>query len=300
MSNTLQGAGGVGGLLATLLHDLSLTTLYFHSYDGNGNTSELIDAGGILSAHYEYDTFGKGLLATGTFANVNLYRFSTKPRDVLTGLDYYGHRFYDSMLSRWINRDPIEEIGGNNLYSFVLNSSVNKWDYLGFAITVNPKCVDDCKKGEDCCRCMVFCEGEGGCVTVVYHVMKNRQYSQWGEFKNENSFCDQAKSGAFDCGPTGKLLKDGVPHSGQERYDKCCKKTLPKGRSPESAEKVCKTPGKDPTNGAQFFFTKGKTRQWMQYNLSIGNCSKVVVPNCNLEIYKCKGPTKPMPPNWRP
>jgi hypothetical protein len=34
-------------------------------------------------------------------------------------------------LGRFINRDPIEEQGGLNLYSFVRNNAVNYWDYLG-------------------------------------------------------------------------------------------------------------------------------------------------------------------------
>jgi hypothetical protein len=34
-------------------------------------------------------------------------------------------------LGRFINRDPIEEQGGFNLYAFVRNNAVNAWDYLG-------------------------------------------------------------------------------------------------------------------------------------------------------------------------
>ncbi len=44
---------------------------------------------------------------------------------------YYGHRYYSPSLGRFINRDPIEEQGGINLYSFVGNNPVNAWDYLG-------------------------------------------------------------------------------------------------------------------------------------------------------------------------
>ena len=44
---------------------------------------------------------------------------------------YYGYRFYDPETGRWPSRDPIEENGGINLYGFVGNDGVNKWDYLG-------------------------------------------------------------------------------------------------------------------------------------------------------------------------
>ena len=48
-----------------------------------------------------------------------------------SGVRYYGHRYYSPSLGRFINRDPIEEQGGINLYSFVGNNPVNRWDLLG-------------------------------------------------------------------------------------------------------------------------------------------------------------------------
>ena len=48
-----------------------------------------------------------------------------------TGLNYYGYRYYDPVTGRWPSRDPIEEVGGLNVYSFVSNNGVNQWDYLG-------------------------------------------------------------------------------------------------------------------------------------------------------------------------
>jgi hypothetical protein len=38
---------------------------------------------------------------------------------------------YDPTLGRWFNRDPIAEDGGVNLYGFVGNDGVGKWDILG-------------------------------------------------------------------------------------------------------------------------------------------------------------------------
>jgi len=46
-------------------------------------------------------------------------------------LVYYGYRYYDPVTGRWPSRDPIEEEGGVNLYGFVGNDGVNKWDRLG-------------------------------------------------------------------------------------------------------------------------------------------------------------------------
>jgi len=46
-------------------------------------------------------------------------------------VSYYGYRYYDPVTGRWPSRDPIEEMGGINLYGFVGNDGMNAWDYLG-------------------------------------------------------------------------------------------------------------------------------------------------------------------------
>jgi uncharacterized protein RhaS with RHS repeats len=47
-------------------------------------------------------------------------------------LYYYGFRFYEPSLQRWINRDPIAESGGINLYGFVGNDPANCVDQFGW------------------------------------------------------------------------------------------------------------------------------------------------------------------------
>lgn len=44
------------------------------------------------------------------------------------------HAWYDPGQGRWLSRDPIEENGGMNLYGFVQNDGVNRWDLLGFGL----------------------------------------------------------------------------------------------------------------------------------------------------------------------
>jgi len=45
------------------------------------------------------------------------------------------HAFYDPSLGRWINRDPIKERGGINLYGFVGNNPVDYVDLRGLDVT---------------------------------------------------------------------------------------------------------------------------------------------------------------------
>ncbi|MDB6122328.1 MAG: repeat protein [Pedosphaera sp.] len=119
LSRSLQGAGGIGGLLAR--SDSSSQQTAFYHADGNGNITALINAQQVLAAKYLYDTFGNILSKSGPLAEANLYRFSSKEFHQNSGLAYYLYRFYDPNLQRWLNRDPLAEAGGVNLYSFVNN-----------------------------------------------------------------------------------------------------------------------------------------------------------------------------------
>src|SRR5438874_10131051 len=62
-------------------------------------------------AKYLYDPFGNTLSSSGPLADANFYRFSSKELHVNSGLSYYLYRYYAPGLQRWINRDPISDLG---------------------------------------------------------------------------------------------------------------------------------------------------------------------------------------------
>jgi RHS repeat-associated protein len=129
LSGTMEGAGGVGGLLWMTVPSGTNAGTYFSAYDGNGNVMALVSAAdGSVAARYEYGPFGELIQATGPMAKVNPFRFSTKYQDEETGLVYYGYRYYDPGTGRWLNRDPMGEAGGLNLYQYVYNSPLNYVD----------------------------------------------------------------------------------------------------------------------------------------------------------------------------
>ena len=105
--------------------------VFFPLYDANGNITAYLDDSGAVVASYTYDAFGRTIAQSGPLASAFPHRFSTKYHDSETGLYYYGYRFYAPELMRWLNRDPIEEEGGVNLYTFCWNDGVNGLDYLG-------------------------------------------------------------------------------------------------------------------------------------------------------------------------
>ena len=189
LSGSMEGAGGIGGLLARSSGYSSgnWTTHNFYFADGNGSPREMTTGGDSITikldirlqagfstrtlshgvnitymlnssqtmvASYRFDPFGNTISSSGTLASANVYRFSSKEIHANSGMYYYGYRFYDPNLQRWINRDPIGDAGfetlrnpsspvlvafiqraetsqGPNLYGFVRNDPVDATDAEG-------------------------------------------------------------------------------------------------------------------------------------------------------------------------
>ncbi len=151
LSGGLDGAGGIGGLLARS-HGFSSgsgtwsTHSAYHA-DGNGNVTGLYSTStGSQVGWYRYDAFGRLLQSSGTLASANRMRFSSKPWmapgvDASAGLYYYGYRFYDPNTQRWVNRDPL--LGSRTYsgppYAMANNAIPHTVDAMGlFALVVYP------------------------------------------------------------------------------------------------------------------------------------------------------------------
>ncbi len=176
LSGSLQGAGGIGGLLARTAQSYvgaPMAGQSFYHADGNGNVTMLINSSQAIVAKYLYDAFGNVLSESGLLANANLYRFSSKEAHLNSGLVYYLYRYYDPNLQRWINRDPLGDLGsltltpipsqlrrfirlgevlqGPNLYEFASNDPVDKMDLLGlFGGVWHPN--NPCAKVQPCSK----------------------------------------------------------------------------------------------------------------------------------------------------
>jgi RHS repeat-associated protein len=138
LSGSLAGAGGIGGLLARSYGYSGGNWSNHNAYhaDGNGNVTALASSAGALQASYRYDPYGRYLAGGGTLAGANVLRFSSKPwvgfaGSATSGLYYYGYRFYDPYLQRWMNRDPLGETASVNLYSFLDNQTLDHLDAAG-------------------------------------------------------------------------------------------------------------------------------------------------------------------------
>lgn len=109
------------------------TGIFYYTIDHLGSIRELTDSGGNERARYSYDPFGhrtrlngdldadfgfSGMFWVTESANLNLAKF----------------RAYDSGISRWLSRDPLDNVEvsqGLNLYTYVNNDPINLIDPMG-------------------------------------------------------------------------------------------------------------------------------------------------------------------------
>ena len=206
LSGSLEGAGGIGGLLARS-HGYAggnFSTHSFYHADGNGNVTYLVSPAQVGVAEYRYDPYGNLLSTYDSLPSPgNRYRFSSKEQMPNSGLYYYGYRFYDPNLQRWLNRDPIGEQGfealesgstpsgfatvpaevtqGANVYAFVGNGPTGRHDadgrwsppflvFLGFTLRcgIPYYIAASLKFGDDKMRhCYASCMIARDCGTLV-------------------------------------------------------------------------------------------------------------------------------------
>lgn len=102
-------------------------TQYMPLYDHRGNTSALIDSFGTLVESNLFSVFGERITESRIR---NPWRFSSKREDP-SKLIYFGERYYDPELARWITPDPLGFRDGPNLYAYLHGNPVFGIDPTG-------------------------------------------------------------------------------------------------------------------------------------------------------------------------
>lgn len=107
-----------------------------YSYDNLAGSSllELDSDGNVISMEEYYPFGGTAVWAARSVveANYKTVRYSGKERDA-TGLYYYGFRYYQPWVGRWLSADPAGTQDGLNLFRMVRNNPVTLSDNDGLS-----------------------------------------------------------------------------------------------------------------------------------------------------------------------
>lgn len=103
-------------------------TWYCCGWDLTKNVWEVFGSSGNIRTTYSYTPYGE-VTAQGNVSQP--VQWSSEMYDEDLGLVYYNYRHYNPHDGRWINRDPIAEQSGWNLYGFVGNGPIAIHDLLG-------------------------------------------------------------------------------------------------------------------------------------------------------------------------
>ena len=103
---------------------------YTYGLDLTKNVWEVFNADSSIATAYSYDPYGAVTVEGDVYQPV---QWGCEYADDELDLVYYNYRHYNSNDGRWINRDPIAEEGGWNLYGYILNNPIFLKDYIGLA-----------------------------------------------------------------------------------------------------------------------------------------------------------------------
>ena len=122
---------GVDRLLAVKVGDRAFTALT----DVQGTVWGYADERGEVVARWTYDAWGNVLdeevAASAAELRAIRYRFQGREFSTATGLTNFRMRWYDSVIGRWLSKDPIGLSGGLNLYAFCFSNPIRWKDLFG-------------------------------------------------------------------------------------------------------------------------------------------------------------------------
>ena len=108
---------------------------FWYCFGPQGETRQLVNAGGNVVDSYAFDPYGNPVSATGSDPNpfqfggsVGYYTDPAAPNLILCG-----QRWYSPPYGRWLSRDPIGYAGGENLYEYCGDDPINGLDPVGLA-----------------------------------------------------------------------------------------------------------------------------------------------------------------------
>jgi len=106
-------------------------TSYYYVQDQLGSVRQLVTTSGTVAAQYTYDPYGNPTILSGAVvSDIGYAGYFYHPS---SGLNFALYRAYDPPHGRWLNRDPIGEAGGVNIYAYVDGNPISETDPTGLA-----------------------------------------------------------------------------------------------------------------------------------------------------------------------
>jgi len=136
--------------------------IYYYHPNSLGSAAAITDSTGNAVERYTYDAYGLVTITDGAgnplplntwgtphSAITNLFFFTGRELDEESGLYYYRARYYNAVLGRFLQRDPVE--ADINLYQYCYDNPLNLTDPSGLA-AFNPdiEVITAGKKTDDC------------------------------------------------------------------------------------------------------------------------------------------------------
>lgn len=119
-----------------------------------------MNKGGQIVSGRDYYPLGEVIRESINSDNNVRYKYTSEERDSDTNLDYFGARFYDSEIGRWLSVDPMtEKYSVWSPYNYCLGNPLRFIDPDGMEIRVNSGEIDE--------------EGE-----IIYHYVSSMQKRQ--------------------------------------------------------------------------------------------------------------------------
>jgi len=187
---------------------------YVPLHDIVGNLIALADyASGDIVESYAYSAFSEEAIYDAHGNQIpeskvgNPWRYAEKRLDKETGLLYFGYRYYDPQVGRWVTPDPIGTLDGPNPYAYIHNNPLNCFDRLGLATESNSESfLEYFNDGEH--EYYLSCSGSslqdrycvlcGGPVVVKGHTHQLPKVTYCNSF--ENRYPKNQRSKRFDLG----------------------------------------------------------------------------------------------------
>ena len=114
----------------------SSSTIYYYFKDHLGNIRAVIDGtSGAITQAQDYDAWGDICRTYTSAIDTTVNKFTGKERDHETGYDYFGARYYDSRIGRWLQTEPLlEKYFQYSPYCYGLNNPIYLIDPDGMRI----------------------------------------------------------------------------------------------------------------------------------------------------------------------